>query len=108
MIRRPPRSTLFPYTTLFRSRDDRGCTRIQGGDSFRIQAAHRRLESRAEDGVDVQIRMQRELYALSFPLFAGVNGHHWDRNFGKHLARVAAQLGGIGEQENLNVFASLV
>src|SRR5258708_18741677 len=24
MIRRPPRSTLFPYTTLFRSADDRG------------------------------------------------------------------------------------
>src|SRR2546422_5358537 len=24
MIRRPPRSTLFPYTTLFRSIDDRG------------------------------------------------------------------------------------
>src|SRR5258705_8611151 len=24
MIRRPPRSTLFPYTTLFRSRDDVG------------------------------------------------------------------------------------
>src|SRR5256884_5192746 len=24
MIRRPPRSTLFPYTTLFRSRSDRG------------------------------------------------------------------------------------
>src|SRR3989454_4572165 len=27
MIRRPPRSTLFPYTTLFRSR-------LDGGDSF--------------------------------------------------------------------------
>src|SRR2546430_10214602 len=27
MIRRPPRSTLFPYTTLFRSRG--GCTRCQ-------------------------------------------------------------------------------
>src|SRR2546430_12926881 len=25
MIRRPPRSTLFPYTTLFRSPDDTGC-----------------------------------------------------------------------------------
>src|SRR2546427_4731830 len=25
MIRRPPRSTLFPYTTLFRSRPDRRC-----------------------------------------------------------------------------------
>src|SRR5260370_26699519 len=27
MIRRPPRSTLFPYTTLFRSRDIAGKTR---------------------------------------------------------------------------------
>src|SRR2546430_7718396 len=27
MIRRPPRSTLFPYTTLFRSRADRGSPR---------------------------------------------------------------------------------
>src|SRR2546422_7167277 len=26
MIRRPPRSTLFPYTTLFRSRGRDGCT----------------------------------------------------------------------------------
>src|SRR2546426_12777803 len=27
MIRRPPRSTLFPYTTLFRSQEGRGCPR---------------------------------------------------------------------------------
>src|SRR3712207_7188932 len=27
MIRRPPRSTLFPYTTLFRSREERAQTR---------------------------------------------------------------------------------
>src|SRR2546426_5281217 len=27
MIRRPPRSTLFPYTTLFRSKDNRGSWR---------------------------------------------------------------------------------
>src|SRR3989442_5489928 len=27
MIRRPPRSTLFPYTTLFRSTDDEGAPR---------------------------------------------------------------------------------
>src|SRR3712207_8822682 len=31
MIRRPPRSTLFPYTTLFRSDDRRGC-RLTGRD----------------------------------------------------------------------------
>src|SRR2546421_1345882 len=30
MIRRPPRSTLFPYTTLFRSRRERG-SRAGGG-----------------------------------------------------------------------------
>src|SRR3712207_9519206 len=28
MIRRPPRSTLFPYTTLFRSEVDRGGVRV--------------------------------------------------------------------------------
>src|SRR3712207_7259649 len=30
MIRRPPRSTLFPYTTLFRSRAFRGRCRLAG------------------------------------------------------------------------------
>src|SRR5258706_6238727 len=32
MIRRPPRSTLFPYTTLFRSRVDREVGGIRGVD----------------------------------------------------------------------------
>src|SRR5579862_10002779 len=31
IIRRPPRSTLFPYTTLFRSKFDRGEARCLGG-----------------------------------------------------------------------------
>src|SRR5438046_4441467 len=30
MIRRPPRSTLFPYTTLFRSRERLACRRQRG------------------------------------------------------------------------------
>src|SRR5207253_7370582 len=34
MIRRPPRSTLFPYTTLFRSRAER-CCRASGRGSAR-------------------------------------------------------------------------
>src|SRR2546429_5295199 len=34
MIRRPPRSTLFPYTTLFRSRDLLGAEHRQGGDGL--------------------------------------------------------------------------
>src|SRR3712207_7279648 len=32
MIRRPPRSTLFPYTTLFRSPDDPGSQPTASGD----------------------------------------------------------------------------
>src|SRR2546422_3111320 len=40
MIRRPPRSTLFPYTTLFRSRPEGG----DGGESRR-RPAPPRLES---------------------------------------------------------------
>src|SRR2546430_9911562 len=33
MIRRPPRSTLFPYTTLFRSQDCGGSSPRQGGET---------------------------------------------------------------------------
>src|SRR3712207_8117896 len=36
MIRRPPRSTLFPYTTLFRSRAARRCLGIDGGLLARV------------------------------------------------------------------------
>src|SRR3712207_6850983 len=35
MIRRPPRSTLFPYTTLFRSRRRRGAARAVRGPAGR-------------------------------------------------------------------------
>src|SRR2546430_8888388 len=34
MIRRPPRSTLFPYTTLFRSKD------LQPGETLRVHPGH--------------------------------------------------------------------
>src|SRR5258708_27345362 len=35
MIRRPPRSTLFPYTTLFRSRSGCGCQTVQSSTCAR-------------------------------------------------------------------------
>src|SRR5256886_17367652 len=40
MIRRPPRSTLFPYTTLFRSRGA-GALAQDRGHAFRLSGAHR-------------------------------------------------------------------
>src|SRR5256885_12400453 len=44
MIRRPPRSTLFPYTTLFRSvvhpRERAECAQRAGGRAHRLQVVH--------------------------------------------------------------------
>src|SRR2546426_6067862 len=55
MIRRPPRSTLFPYTTLFRSREGRGPDRAQllegRGGEIRLEAvlAHQAAHDRSEE-----------------------------------------------------------
>src|SRR5258706_11287636 len=46
MIRRPPRSTLFPYTTLFRSQRPRGARRRRAGRDVRPQ---RRVLHRSEE-----------------------------------------------------------
>src|SRR2546430_12486404 len=57
MIRRPPRSTLFPYTTLFRS-----AYQQQGRQHGRVQGGHRDLrvvpeeEQRGEDEEDVPLQ----------------------------------------------------
>src|SRR2546422_7055689 len=49
MIRRPPRSTLFPYTTLFRSEVGRRA----GGDSLRIRKRGRkRIRRHGSAGID--------------------------------------------------------
>src|SRR3712207_7621452 len=48
MIRRPPRSTLFPYTTLFRSHDPRRVAGTPGDDEW----LRPRLVRRPGDGPD--------------------------------------------------------
>src|SRR5947208_4483269 len=45
-IRRPPRSTLFPYTTLFRSRSPSRCA-CRSSRTAAARRAHRRLSHRA-------------------------------------------------------------
>src|SRR2546422_6588351 len=51
MIRRPPRSTLFPYTTLFRSTDDLLTVRAAVGEGRRHRVdAVRILERRVPEG----------------------------------------------------------
>src|SRR2546430_12413843 len=48
MIRRPPRSTLFPYTTLFRSLQHNGCKYLPGLRSRRHGANARSEEHTSE------------------------------------------------------------
>src|SRR3712207_7937820 len=60
MIRRPPRSTLFPYTTLFRS------IRVGSREKPRLELRRRQVdpprEHRAEErGVTIRVRRQSRL-----------------------------------------------
>src|SRR2546430_10298229 len=48
MIRRPPRSTLFPYTTLFRSAGDRGTSNV-----WFVPAAGGAAPRKVTDGVQM-------------------------------------------------------
>src|SRR2546426_11692812 len=68
MIRRPPRSTLFPYTTLFRSRVHEGA---RGGGAVRawdVLALDGGLGARAAPGGETRVRAQG--YPALLP------GHH--------------------------------
>src|SRR3712207_807853 len=52
MIRRPPRSTLFPYTTLFRSNDERYAHLV--GEKLMLPLVNREIPIVADDYVDVE------------------------------------------------------
>src|SRR5687768_18093894 len=45
MIRRPPRSTLFPYTTLFRSQHQLGTGGVDGGTGGECRGRRRRAKA---------------------------------------------------------------
>src|SRR3989441_7982657 len=63
MIRRPPRSTLFPYTTLFRSQRDRGAQHAQDVEP------HHDLRLRPPQLFEVVVRSEEhtsELQSLAY------------------------------------------
>src|SRR5205085_12687026 len=66
MIRRPPRSTLFPYTTLFRSRDDR----VGAGDRPLLQLQRVPVEMLAHRGLDRKsTRLNSSHSQISYAVF---------------------------------------
>src|SRR3712207_7111179 len=74
MIRRPPRSTLFPYTTLFRSRDQQRVVRVAQG------LAHGLLQRR-EVLADLVVELRRGAAVLQV-VAAGVGGDREARRDG--------------------------
>src|SRR6266536_5774907 len=63
MLRRPPRSTLFPYTTLFRSHPRRRCESVTSSSVWRSAPARMRSEehtSELQSRVDLVCRLLLE------------------------------------------------
>src|SRR5256885_8046725 len=77
MIRRPPRSTLFPYTTLFRSRARHshvrrllaGCDRHGVSGRRRPARGHRRAPSRGLLGDRKSTRLNSSHLVISYAVF---------------------------------------
>src|SRR5436309_4896658 len=88
MIRRPPRSTLFPYTTLFRSHRAALAFRAAGG--FAVQLGHRCLR-----GDRKSTRLNSSHVKISYAVFC----------LKKKTAYVAAKhaLGGLTKQMALEL-----
>src|SRR5947207_15965813 len=80
MRRRPPRSTLFPYTTLFRSPRTRGCSPISRPWSSRRHAVIRNRHRSEEHTSELQshsdlvcrLLLEKKIYPRMLPLATSV------------------------------------
>src|SRR3712207_3656626 len=115
MIRRPPRSTLFPYTTLFRSQDHRGHRPLDGRGGGGVVAAHGKKYAEAKQRVDrtreytphEAVRLVKELKRAKFDesvevhIRTGLNVRHAD----EQLRGTIALPHGLGKDVTVAVFA---
>src|SRR3989449_4880696 len=72
MIRRPPRSTLFPYTTLFRSRADHVVRLISFDADQRHPERLEELFDPLDRPVELLLQLRRELLARRLVLGVGL------------------------------------
>src|SRR3989440_734129 len=102
MIRRPPRSTLFPYTTLFRSYMERAAAyivplRIGGGTRLKIfeaMAMEKAIVSTTVGAEGLPVENEAELLLADTPedFAAAVVRVLADQEFAQQLGRRSAQL----------------
>src|SRR5256885_11645912 len=67
MIRRPPRSTLFPYTTLFRSNADSGLNELEANVDSLIVVLNEKLLDVQHDDQRIDIRSEEHTSELQSP-----------------------------------------
>src|SRR2546430_4077003 len=65
MIRRPPRSTLFPYTTLFRSREDDEAVFVGAIDEHAGVEREQQHAERAQRGDEADVERDRKSTRLN-------------------------------------------
>src|SRR5258708_32366499 len=104
MIRRPPRSTLFPYTTLFRSRRERLRRTLRRREHVDARVGRHRLDARKRSALVVALLGERSRRPHFFPTTTQLAGeiettprtlrHHAhaerrdvDGNFLRHVRR---------------------
>src|SRR3989440_12367624 len=102
MIRRPPRSTLFPYTTLFRSRAHEHRPRllvaIDREPGPRVRRASWRDVEVAVDLVAIHGELPSHTAALPPDAQVGVETHLRARGRQPDLVAVLPQVGPVGEE----------
>src|SRR6267142_2248052 len=103
MIRRPPRSTLFPYTTLFRSPLRRECSRARRRRSAARQRHGRRSEehtSELQSHVNLVCRLllekKKQLVEQEIEAIIDI-----ERQQGKHIARDPKSVTKMNPNQNL-------
>src|SRR5689334_25393724 len=107
MIRRPPRSTLFPYTTLFRSLGAEALGESREDFRIRLQQAVDRLVARPRDGAVASESFERSALAgadsagdrnCEWPLRAFLVGSCVSAGHFRRSAREARRSGGRRRQ----------
>src|SRR5436309_10287657 len=100
MIRRPPRSTLFPYTTLFRSRNKPGCASpphqaLDCRSSGRSEEHTSELQSRENLVCRLLLEKKKLLHTATegFVLLVLAKRGQKSRHFGTHFSFVHGKLG---------------
>src|SRR2546429_9791390 len=94
MIRRPPRSTLFPYTTLFRSPAVDAKPPHEGGAAPGTVGADREVAAGEADGRPGEERTAERQHAR--PRHRGIQPERAEDVPGRHLAKVVVAGGAAG------------